>query len=237
MGHPGYREKCPGITIVMQKRPKPKSPTSRSGPDLPSEVSLLGNAAATFAADEVLISEQTVENLALRELTAGSITLEGCVLDRVDLSESKIGSLCLKDVRLSNCDLANLDCRSLVVVRAEFLGCRMTGFRAVESNCRDLLLSEGDQRYSRWTQGRFASSEFSSCNFEDADLQECDLRGAIFRNCNLRNAELTGSKLEDADLRGSHVEGLRVGAKDLFGAVVDPAQAMTFAALLGLKIR
>ena len=43
-------------------------------------------------------------------------------------------------------------------------------------------------------------------------------------------------RLLNADLRGSMVEGLRMNAEDIRGAVVDPAQAMIFASLLGIRI-
>ena len=48
---------------------------------------------------------------------------------------------------------------------------------------------------------------------------------------------MTGAKLEGADFRDSRVGGLMVMATDVKGAIVDPAQAMIFAELLGLKIR
>jgi hypothetical protein len=48
---------------------------------------------------------------------------------------------------------------------------------------------------------------------------------------------MRGAKLKDADLRGSQVEGLRVNPTDIHGAIVDPSQAMIFAALLGVRIR
>ena len=49
--------------------------------------------------------------------------------------------------------------------------------------------------------------------------------------------DMTGAKLDEADFRGSRVEGLVATAADLKGAIVDPAQAMIFAELFGLKIR
>jgi uncharacterized protein YjbI with pentapeptide repeats len=54
---------------------------------------------------------------------------------------------------------------------------------------------------------------------------------------NLKNVDMTGAKLDEADFRGSRVEGLVATAADLKGAIVDPAQAMIFAELFGLKIR
>ena len=43
-------------------------------------------------------------------------------------------------------------------------------------------------------------------------------------------------KLANADLRGCNVDGLNVFPEGLRGATVDPAQAMVFARLLGIRI-
>ena len=59
----------------------------------------------------------------------------------------------------------------------------------------------------------------------------------MLKSCEFKNADMTEAKLEGADFRGSRVEGLMALAADLKGAIVDPAQAMIFAELLGLKIR
>ena len=63
-----------------------------------------------------------------------------------------------------------------------------------------------------------------------------DLRGCIFRRCNLRNVEMSKEKLSGADLQGSRVDGLWLAAQDIAGTIVDPAQALSFAPLLGVKI-
>jgi uncharacterized protein YjbI with pentapeptide repeats len=47
---------------------------------------------------------------------------------------------------------------------------------------------------------------------------------------------MSKARLTDADLRGSNVEGLRLGAEDIAGAIVDPVQALSFAHLLGIRI-
>jgi uncharacterized protein YjbI with pentapeptide repeats len=63
------------------------------------------------------------------------------------------------------------------------------------------------------------------------------LSGSVFRSCNLTRADLRGAKLQNTDFRTSEVEGMLVGMTDLQGAIVDPAQAMVFARVLGLQIR
>ena len=52
----------------------------------------------------------------------------------------------------------------------------------------------------------------------------------------MRNVEMGKAKLYDADLRGSMVEGMQIGLEGLRGAVVDPAQAMSLALLMGIRI-
>jgi uncharacterized protein YjbI with pentapeptide repeats len=167
---------------------------------------------------------------------APALHAESAVLDHVSLADRTFASIVWKDVRLVSCDLANLETRHLTLVRVEFIDCRMTGLRAGVADCQDVLISEGDQRYSQFRYSKFRSSEFNSCNFEEADFQGTDLSGSIFRKCNLKNAEMSKVKLQNADLRGSQIEGLHLNAEDVRGAIVDLPQAMIFAGLLGIRI-
>jgi len=125
----------------------------------------------------------------------------------------------------------------MMAVRVELAGCKMTGFQANEGNWQSLLISGGDQRYAQFRFSTFKTSEFEDCDFAEADFYGADLQGAIFRRCNLSNVEMSKVKLAGADLRGSNVEGLRIGPEELRGAIVDAAQALAFAPLLGIEIR
>lgn len=154
----------------------------------------------------------------------------------MSLASREFHSIFAKDVRFTNCDLANLETRSMELHRVEFVNCRMTGLRSTETEARDLLVQEGDQRYSVLRYGKFFNTEFDQCNLEEADLLGSDLSGTIFRKCNLRNAEFNKVKLVNADLRGSEIEGLRLAAPDVKGATVDLSQAMQLARLLGIRI-
>jgi uncharacterized protein YjbI with pentapeptide repeats len=214
-----------------------KQPVARSAPDLPLDLAVLERGVEHFDDREIEVFERSIQELKLDGLSRSSLSLEGCILDRVNLSGARFGSVKLKDVRFVRCDLANLDARALAAVRVEFVNCRMTGFRVPEAEFKDVLVSEGDQRYAQFASSTFKYAEFDSCNFEEADFQGADLQGSIFRMCNLHNAEMAGAKLMDADLRGSTVDGLKLNAGDLYGAIVDPTQAMIFAALLGILIK
>jgi uncharacterized protein YjbI with pentapeptide repeats len=217
------------------KNPK-KLVFARRPPDLPSEMTATADGATLFEPHDISIVERFVEGIHAEGRAAGNLHIEASVLEKVSLANSSFASIACKDARLVGCDLANLETRVLSLRRVEFINCRMTGFHAGKADCQDILISEGDQRYSLFRFSRFQSTEFDSCNFGEADFQGTDLSGARFRKCNLQNAEMSKVKLVNTDLRGSRVEGLRLNAEDIRGAVVDLPQAMIFASLLGIRI-
>ena len=209
----------------------------RRRPDLPVDPPV-ARGDDLFRGPEIAITRSTISELERDGLSATSLSIESCVLNRVALPDSTFATVTLRDVRLVGCDLANFKTRALTALRVELLDCRMTGFRIEEpAECHDVLISQGLQSYTQFAYARFKSAEFDACNFEDANFLGADLQGCIFRGCNLHNADMRGAKLKDADLRGSQVEGLRLHPADLYGAMVDPSQAMIFAALLGIRIR
>jgi uncharacterized protein YjbI with pentapeptide repeats len=213
-----------------------KLPAGRAAPELPPDIPNMTAAAQVFIGPEVVVRDCILENIALND-SPKTAAFEGCILHRVTSARSKLTGLRLKDVRLVECDFANAEANGLKVVRVEFLNCRLTGLRAVEAECQDLLISEGDAGYSQFRFGIFKTTEFKGCNFGEADFYGSDLRGALLKDCEFKNVDMTGAKLEGADFRGSSVEGLAAAPADLKGAIVDPAQAMIFAEIMGLKIR
>jgi uncharacterized protein YjbI with pentapeptide repeats len=124
----------------------------------------------------------------------------------------------------------------MVLVRVEFIDCRIAGLSASAVDWEDVFIQNGDVRYAQFQGGRFRTCEFDGCNWEEADLQNADLSGSVFRSCNLARADFHGAKLLNTDLRKSEVEGMLVGINDLRGGIVDPSQAMVFARLLELQI-
>ena len=209
---------------------------SRREPDLPNNLTIAAEPSILFEPHDISIADLLIEGFGTEIREAGILHIEASRLERVSLANSTLGAIVWKDVRLVSCDLANLETRSLTLIRVEFVNCRMTGFRAGIADCQDVLISEGDQRYSQFRFSKFKSVEFDGCNFGEADFQGTDLSGSVFRKCNLKNAEMSKVKLLNADLRGSLVEGLHLNAEDIRGAVVDLSQAMIFAPLLGIRI-
>jgi uncharacterized protein YjbI with pentapeptide repeats len=209
----------------------------REEPDLSDDLTTPADAEALFAMPKISVTGHSIEDIAISGSVSTALYLEACTLERVNLAGSRFASILWKDVRLVNCDLANLETESLTLIRVEFLDCRMTGLRAGKANLEHVLFSGGDQRYAQFCFSCFRSTECNGCNFSEADFYGTDLTGTRFRSCNLQRAEMDKVKLLNADLRGSQVEGLKLNAEDIRGAIVDPAQAMLFAPLLGIQIK
>jgi uncharacterized protein YjbI with pentapeptide repeats len=218
------------------KKTKPAA-FKRARPDLPVEFTTIRES-DPFEGDRefVSIQEQSLQDQERTRLKIDVLQIEGSVLERVHLADGQFGSAMWKDVRFVACDLANIRAFRLSLVRVEFVDCRLAGFRANVAEWQDVLIQNGDVRYAQLQGGKFRRCEFEACNWQEADLQEADLSGSIFRSCDLGKADLQRAKLQHTDFRKSDVEGMTVGIGDLRGAIVDPAQAMILARLMGLQI-
>jgi uncharacterized protein YjbI with pentapeptide repeats len=221
---------------VKQVRNPKKFVFSRRAADIPDDMATAPDTATLFEPRDISIADRLIEGARIENRAGGTLRIESTILEGVSLAGSSFVSIIWKDVRLVRCDLANLETRYLTMTRVELIDCRMTGLRAGEADCQDVLVSAGDQRHCQFRFSKFKSAEFDSCNFAEADFQGTDLSGSIFRRCRLQNTEMSKVRLLNADLRGSMVEGLRMNAEDIRGAVVDPSQAMVFAGLLGIRI-
>jgi uncharacterized protein YjbI with pentapeptide repeats len=235
------REACLTTPPVDERRAKRRAKSrdgaQRNPPDLPSELKANDGAGQLFADGElVVVQDRRVAALERPNLRVKSFGVEGSALERVRFAGGQFGSIVWKDVRIVGCDFANVRAHRMELLRVELIDCRLTGLSGTGAHWRDVLIQNGDLRYAQLQRGVFRNCEFTSCDWQDADLQNADLTGAVFRSCRLGRADLNGAALENADFRGSELDGMLVGLGDLRGAIVDAAQAMVLAQLLGLRI-
>jgi uncharacterized protein YjbI with pentapeptide repeats len=225
------REICESLPKAAPKTEKTKSGFKRDCPDLPSQL----EAAASL--DDSRIEEKLVKDVVWKKRKSESFRIEASVLERVHFSESEFGSLMIKDSRLQNCDLSNVRAHRVSLVRVELIDCRLTGFHATAADWQDVLIQGSDLRYAQLPGAKFRTCEFDDCTMLEAGLEEADLSGCVIRSSKLGGADLRKTKLANTDFRKSEIEGMLVEMNDLQGAIVDPAQAMVLARVLGLQIK
>src|SRR5207253_9117950 len=103
----------------------------RRRPDLPVDPPV-ARGDDLFRGPEIAIARSTISKLKRDGLSATSLSIESCVLNRVALPDSTFATITLRDARLVGCDLANLKTRALTALRVELLDWRITGFRLHE---------------------------------------------------------------------------------------------------------
>ncbi len=164
------------------------------------------------------------------------IKLQECVIKQSNLSQSHLSSTKFVDIKFDNCDLSNLKIERGYLERVEFIKCRMTGFKAIESRFRDVLFKDCQLKLSQLRMCKFKHIVFDHCIITEGDFYGSDLSGTIFLDSDLTKAEMSGTKLPQVDFRSSKIEGINVSIESLKGAIIDPTQIIYLAGLLGVKI-
>lgn len=214
---------------------RPAAAKARALPHLSNTAELAPRAIESLQ-DHETYADMIVEGIDLSSSRASGVRLECALLSYVKLAESKLANVRIVDSRFEHCDLANADWRGAVFERVEFVECRGIGLKAADTRMRDVLFADCNLSLVQFPMAATRSIVFEHCLLRGADLFGSNLEGARVMGCDLRDAELTNSKLRGADFRGSQIEAMRVEAKDVYGLVVDFAQAAQLAHLLGLVV-
>jgi uncharacterized protein YjbI with pentapeptide repeats len=178
-------------------------------------------------------------------LTDGSLenqTLAGAGFEQVrgrhlTFIRAKCPRLHLLDVRMDVCDLSAADWEEGHIRRTEFVECRLWGADFFRAQFQDVVFQTCNAEHAVYTAATLNQVRFEQCILQGVSFAEADLRGVVFHRCDLAQADLRGAKLKGTDLRGSILDGLLVNAQDLSGVIIEPAQAVQIAALLGIEVR
>ncbi|MCX6046206.1 MAG: pentapeptide repeat-containing protein [Chloroflexi bacterium] len=200
------------------------------------------NLSSTLAPDEQIQDEGEYGHLRLTSAnlagqTAEHVTFKSSWFKQVSLEQTRFLAPKLSDLRFDNCDLANAVWERALFQRVEILGCRMTGFKTIEAHLQDVLLRDCIGALAQFRFATFKAVRFEQCNFANADFQGANLSGVRFVKCDLSNAEMSQTTLSGTDFRTSKIEGLKVGVRELPGAIMDHFQAAYVASLLGIVIK
>ncbi|HEY0736378.1 MAG TPA: pentapeptide repeat-containing protein [Herpetosiphonaceae bacterium] len=171
------------------------------------------------------------------EQEADDVLFEQAHLKRVSLARTHLTSSQMLDTRCDTCDFAGAEWEKAHLSRIEFTGCRLVGLKLMASEITDAVIRDCNAEFALFWSSSFKAARFERCNLSGASFTEADLSGVVFKDCDLSNADFTGAKLVGTDLRGSKVEGLKVGIKELQGAIIEPGQAVHIVGLLGIEVK
>ncbi len=212
---------------------KPTVQQDRQAPQLPKHLH-----SATLAAieDHAEYASLALSEADLAHQSATGVLFEQTRLRHVALTQTHLSRLRLIDTRFDACDLSAAGWEKAHIRRGELVGCRLLGTSLIEAQIEDVLVEDCNAEGALFVSARFRSVRFEHCTLRSASFAGADLRDVVFRECDLGQADLRGAKLKGTDLRGSTLEGMQVSAPDLRGAIVEPAQAVQVARLLGIVV-
>ena len=166
------------------------------------------------------VTGETLANQSAVQITVKNVWFKQAALGQMRLLAPQMSAL-----RFENCDLAYTLWENASVRRIKMIGCRITGFKAVEAHLQDVLFQECIGTLAQFRYAKCKAVRFEKCNLVNADFQGADLSGVKFVHCDLSHAEMSHSTLVGTDFRSSKIEGLKVGARELPGVIVDHFQA------------
>ena len=173
----------------------------------------------------------------LSRQVAAALLFEKAALRHVNLARTRLTGLRAVDARFDACDMSGADWDKARFRRVVWSGCRLWGAALLDGYFDDVLFENCGAEKAVFASGKFKSVRFEKCDLRGASFQEADLSGVVFHQCDLSQADLRGTRLKDTDLRGSVIDGVQVSVKELQGAMIEPAQAIVVAGLLGLIVR
>lgn len=205
-------------------------------PQLPPQL-LVGDASTTNMQDGATYTKLSLANCDFSEQAATDVLLDQVYFKRVSLSQTQLTAPQVIDSRLEACDFAGAEWEKAYFRRIELLGCRLVGAKLIQANIEDVVIKDCNGELALFWESSFKAVRFERSTLREASFEGANLSGVVFDTCDLQKADLRNTKLVGTDFRGSMLSGIQVGIKELQGAIIDPAQAVQLADLLGMTVR
>jgi len=214
-----------------------KKPASKFGIRLPQIPKPLPPAELTGLDDQETYSQVLFADLDFSTSQHGALAFDQSLFRRVNFMQTRAASIRLSDCRLEMCDLSAAVWMGARFRRVEVSGCRLLGTALAEATLEDASFKDCLAERMNFTWTVFKGARFEKCDLREAAFLGADLRGVVFRQCDLSRADLRDANLNGADLRDATLDGLKVGIKDLVGAIMTPVQGLQVMGLLGIQIK
>lgn len=217
--------------MKQRKEPTKKEPQA---PRLPLELELVFFTEAMTTQDKI-IGVEVHDDLWPSEKASG-IEFSECRFQKVTFAP-----VCEKtyfvDVIFDHCDFSNCQMSESTFRRVVFDHCRMTGTDLSRCSLQDTVFLNCALDYSN-----FAFSSFKNCRIKDCIAVQSSFSETRFEHfqitaCRLDETEFFHSRLQGVDLSSCSIDGIALCGDELKGVVVNPAQAVDLARVLGIIIK
>ena len=149
----------------MTRMARKSTTASRAAADISARLDLVDAQSSELLGVDLKLDDSHLRDLDLSGREFSTLKLSGCLLENVSLSNCTVRLSVFRDVRFKGCNLSNAVLRGNQSTRLEWVHCRLTGFKAIECNWRDVLVEGCDARYAQFNDASVRISEFKALSF------------------------------------------------------------------------
>ncbi|MGQ4559991.1 pentapeptide repeat-containing protein [Levilactobacillus hammesii] len=185
---------------------------------------------AITAGNQYVNCELTYSN---QDIRVEAVGFEKCTFQQTDFKNSEWLDCAFRGSQFLNCQF-----QESYLYRCTFTGCQLLGSDFTAARLKDVTVADSQADYANFAEAVLTGVTFTDTRLREASFQMMTVkRQLVFNRCELMRADFTESPLKLVDLRTSNIEAIVFTPGLVRGCKIDPLQAVTFAAALGLDIQ
>lgn len=188
----------------------------------------------------VMVNDGELENVRLQNEAAvncnvAALDLSSVVIEKVQFTGAHFSRVTMRDVRADHSDFSSAHLDNGMIVRAEFINCRMTGIDFSRTSLHDVVFRGCKLDLANFRFSDLRRVEFIDCTFNETDFMNAKLAYVDYQSSTLEKTIFSHVVCKQVDFRSSELVDI-IGWRDLKGAIVDGAQLVSIAPYLAQEL-
>jgi uncharacterized protein YjbI with pentapeptide repeats len=201
-------------------------------PQLPPQ---LDDSTITLMAQDGELEEVRLYDQDGTNCNVAGLSLSSVVMEKVFLTGAHLGRVTVRDLTAKQTDFSSASLDNGLIVRAEFLNCRMTGVDFSQTNLHDVVFRGCKLDLANFRQADLRRVQFVDCSLVEADFGAARLTYVEFSSSLLEKTFFTQALCKTVDLRTSELLDI-AGWRGLKGATIDGLQLISSAPYLAHEL-
>ena len=187
---------------------------------------------------ETEITAKHFKGLTLSALDLSEFTFEQVIFENCRFIGCSFHKASFTDVLFNSCDLSNANLSNSYMSRCAFEEVKAVGANFLESFFRNVSIEKSIFKYATLHGVKADTLNIVASDFDESFFSDCKLKAAAFDEVSLMRTEFFRTPLKGIDLSSCNIEQLLVSSEktELKGVIVNTAQAVEFAKLLGIRV-
>ena len=188
----------------------------------------------------MMVNDGELENGRLQNETAvncnvAALDLSSVAIEKVQFTGAQFSRVTMRDVRASHADFSSAHLDNGMIVRAEFMNCRMTGVDFSRTSLHDVVFRGCKLDLANFRFSDLRRVEFIDCTLNETDFMNAKLAYVECQSSTLEKTVFTQAVCKQVDLRSSELIDI-AGWRDLKGAIIDSMQLVSAAPYLAQEL-